>query len=73
MIQNECSTFCEVLAVSSRRKQQEIVQFGHLTYYQLSIPTISRMSLASYQRIRKTKTASVMASEKTNKQNAHEP
>lgn len=55
MIQNECSTFCKVLSVSSIRKQLEIVQFGQHAYYQL---LISSTNHTNYQRTRKPKTES---------------
>lgn len=52
MIQNERSTFCKVLSVSSIRKQLEIVQFGQHAYYQLPIPSTNH---SKYQRSRKPK------------------
>lgn len=67
MIQNECSTFCTVLPVSSTRKQLKIFQFGQHAYYQLPIqvPTMPTTKESESPRLK------VMALEKTN-QNVHE-
>lgn len=62
MIQNECSTFCKVLYVSSIRKQLEIVHFGQHAYKQLTIPSTNHATTREPESPR----LEVMALEKTN-------